>query len=416
MRSVLLLVFVLVLPAAVLAQTQTASTPDDPRIDPLDNRSVDMTGDDLAADSFDHSWSLSGSRARMAIRGYVKLDYIQDFNGAYDRFQFLVQGIPVSGDGRPEQSGYMNMFARESRVNFDIRTFTTDGTPLQVFLEIDFWNLEDTPFFATPRLRHFYGVFGRVLAGRTWGTLTDVYSLATTIDFAVGDAVSGSRRPQIRYEHPLANGFKAAVALEMLEFTDIDNVDAQPGQGSQQFPLLAARVTRATNRGRAMLGASVFQLRWDGYGTGRDATSVAFGALFSGRLGLGQRDYFVWNTSAGNGWASNIATEIGSGSAAVLTPEGTLNPLFSWNAQVGFSHYLSELWALNLSVAWVSVEKSDLRSQYSLREGGTAHAGVIWSPFKSVNTGVEYIYGLRRNYDGSDGSAHRVQGMIKFIF
>ena len=124
MRSVLLFVFVLALPAAVLAETQTASTPDDPRIDPLDGRSVDMTGDDLAADSFDHSWPLSGSRARMAIRGYVKLDYIQDFNGAYDRFQFLVEGIPVSGDDRPEQSGYMNMFARESRFNFDIRTFT----------------------------------------------------------------------------------------------------------------------------------------------------------------------------------------------------------------------------------------------------------------------------------------------------
>ncbi len=165
-----------------------------------------------------------------------------------------------------------------------------------------------------------------------------------------------------------------------------------------------------------MLGASLYQLRWDGLGTGPDATAVAWGALFSGRLGLGERDFLVWNTSAGNGWGSNIVTDIGAGSAAVLTPDGSLNDLFSWNAQVGVAHYLSEVVALNVSVAWASVENSPLKPAGRLKEGGTAHVNVIWSPFKSVNTGVEYMYGLRRNYDGLDGTANRVQAMIKFIF
>ena len=58
------------------------------------------------------------------IGGYVKLDYIQDFDGLYDRFQFLIQQVPVAGDGRPDQSGYMNLFARETRFNFDIRSIS----------------------------------------------------------------------------------------------------------------------------------------------------------------------------------------------------------------------------------------------------------------------------------------------------
>jgi len=308
------------------------------------------------------------------------------------------------------------MFARESRISFDVRSFTENDTPLQIFMEIDFWNTADTPFFATPRLRHFYGVFGRFLAGRTWGLLTDVYSLATTIDFAGGDALAGSRRPQVRFEQPLNDEYRVAVALEMLEFPDIDNVADQTGLASQLLPLLAARVTRVTNRGRAMLGASVYQLRWDGLGTGPDATAVAWGALFSGRLGLGERDFLVWNTSAGNGWGSNIITDIGVGSAAMLTPDGALDLLFSWNAQLGGAHYLSDVVALNLSLAWASGEDSPLKPGDRLKEGGTAHANVIWSPFKSVNTGVEYMRGLRRNQNGSDGSAGRVQAMVKFIF
>jgi hypothetical protein len=61
-------------------------------------------------------------RLRIGFPGYVKLDYIQDFDGSYDRFQYEIQNVPVVGDGRPEQSGYMNMHARESRFGVDIRS------------------------------------------------------------------------------------------------------------------------------------------------------------------------------------------------------------------------------------------------------------------------------------------------------
>jgi len=411
-------------PAEVLSGQQTVQDTtvqdtipsDTTRIDPLRNNNVDMTGDELAADPFENSWALFGTGARMAIRGYMKLDYVQDFDGAHDRFQFPVAGVPVPGDGRPEQSSYMNMFARESRISFDVRKISETGTPLQVFLEMDFWNTDDTPFFATPRLRHFYGVYGPLLAGRTWGTLTDVYSLATTIDFASGDAISGSRRPQVRWEQPLAETYNGAVAVEMLEFVDIDNVAGQSGQASQRLPLLAARTTRTTDSGRLMLGGAVFELHWDGQGEISNASAVGWGVLLSGRLGLGRRDFVVWNASAGNGWASNIATDIGTGSSAVLMPDGTLDPLFAWNVQVGGAHYLSNVVALNLSLAWASVEDSPDRPDDSLKEGGTAHVNVIWSPVTSVNAGVEYMFGLRRNYDGADGTAHRVQAMIKYIF
>jgi len=83
---------------------------------------------------------------------------------------------------------------------------------------------------------------------------------------------------------------------------------------------------------------------------------------------------------------------------------------------VGGAHYFSEVVALNASLAWASFEDSADRPGDSLLEGGTAHVNVIWSPVKSVNTGLEYTVGLRRNVDEADGTAHRVQAMIKYIF
>jgi hypothetical protein len=48
---------------------------------------IDYTGQDLVDATFPNSWPLFGSKARMTIGGYVKLDYIQSFDGAYNRFQ-----------------------------------------------------------------------------------------------------------------------------------------------------------------------------------------------------------------------------------------------------------------------------------------------------------------------------------------
>ena len=93
---------------------------DTARIDQFRDNMIDYTGQDLVDASFPKSWPLFGTKTRMAIGGYFKLDYIQDFNGAYDRFQYEIQNVPIPGDGRPPQSSYMNMHARESRLNLDV--------------------------------------------------------------------------------------------------------------------------------------------------------------------------------------------------------------------------------------------------------------------------------------------------------
>ena len=111
------------------------------RISDFRDNTINYTGQDLVDAAFPNSWPLFGTKARMAIGGYVRLDYIQDFDGAYDRFQYEIQNVPVAGDGRPDQSGYMNIYARESRFNFDIRSISESGRPYRIFIEMDFYNL-----------------------------------------------------------------------------------------------------------------------------------------------------------------------------------------------------------------------------------------------------------------------------------
>ena len=397
--------------------TLNTAKADSIRIDDFRDNKIDYTGQDLVDASFPNSWPLFGSKTRMAIGGYVKLDYIQDFDGTYDRFQFLIQQVPVAGDGRPDQSGYMNLFARESRFNFDIRSISKSGRPYRIFIELDFWNLDRGPFNQAARLRHAYGVMGRLLVGRTWGTATDLYAVPATIDFEAGDALTGTRRAQIRWEDKLGSKFMYAVGVEMLEFPGIDGRDTI-GQASQLLPLLAGRITKKTKAGgRLMLGASVFQLRWDGEEAIPNSTAVGWGFSFSGREYFGEKKhYFRWLASYGQGWGSQIIATIGTQSSAIVTPDGTLETMPAWNLSGGAAFRLSHTLVSSINCNWYSIDPSQYKEGYDMKAGIAGHANLIWSPIKNINTGIEFMMAQRTNVNDTQGSARRLQLMVKYLF
>ncbi|WP_129365498.1 DcaP family trimeric outer membrane transporter [Lutibacter sp. HS1-25] len=390
---------------------------DTARIDLFRGNTMNYTGQDLVDASFPNSWPIFGSKARMAIGGYVKLDYIQDFDGSYDRFQYEIQNVPVEGDGRPAQSGYMNLFARESRLNIDFRSITETGMPIQVFFEFDFYNLDRGPFNQSARLRHFYGVLGRLLIGRTWGTQSDLYAVPATIDFAAGDALTGTRRAQIRFEDAINTKFKYAVALEMLEFPGIDGRSFE-GQASQKLPLLTGRITKTTNAGgRLFLGASLFQLRWDGEEVIPNSTKVGWGFSFSGREYFGdKKHWFRWMTSYGQGWGSQIIATLGTQSSGILNDEGKLETMPAWNLGTGVCINLSKTLVTNLNVSYYAIDPSKYRDESKMISGSSGHLNLIWSPIKNVNTGVEFMVLERVNGDDTSGVGKRLQFMVKYLF
>src|ERR671915_245236 len=70
---------------------------------------------------FPKSIKIPGTDLSLAIGGYVKLDFIQDFSAIGDQFEFKTTTIPARGTAAAAQSGLTTIHARESRVNFDLR-------------------------------------------------------------------------------------------------------------------------------------------------------------------------------------------------------------------------------------------------------------------------------------------------------
>ena len=161
----------------------------------------------------------------------------------------------------------------------------------------------------------------------------------------------------------------------------------------------------------------MYQLRWDGQSTGPDIAALGWGISFSGREYFGRnKHYFLWLTSYGNGWGSNVISTIGTNTAAIITPDEKLETMPAWNLSAGFALNLSPVLMANVNTAWFGINPSVYRSEDKIKSGGSGHINLIWSPFKSVNAGIEYMILRRVNVSEDYGWGNRLQFMIKYLF
>lgn len=391
-------------------------------INPLtDNRPV-YTGDNLLDDSFPSSWPLFGSDIRMRIGGYVKADFIQDFDYVGDRYEFELGSIAVEGSPERELGGISTFHAKQTRINFDFRSKAKWGNgkefPLQVFLELD-WFFDSDQFRLNTRLRHAYGVIGRLLIGRTWTTSGDLSTLPGTIDFAGGDALYGGRTTQIRWQDKINNTFSYAVALE--DFTpQIDNVFGLEGASRPLWPNIAAMVkAKSSNGSSVQLGLDLFPQSWKGPSTVPNVNKTGYAISAMGRVVLRVTEYqdaFVWGAGYGEGQAHKIIALSwdGKASGALSNNDLILSP--AWFAYAGFNHYWSKKFNSNISTAWSGTTLSSFQSDDTIQKAGSIHANLIYFPYRMVSAGVEYMWGVRENKNGVQGTASRIQFMAKFKF
>lgn len=370
-----------------------------------------LSGQELASSEFPSSWPMFGSDMRMKIGGYVKADFVADFDGTRDATQFLMATIPVPGQPDYGDSGYVSLFAKETRFNIDVRRIRQGSPPLRAFIEGDFFS-SSSQF----RLRHAYMTVGDYLAGQTWTTLTVLESLPFMIDFAAGDALFGSRTTQLRYQRRLNDGWKLSLALEEIAFLGIDNPNGLPGEATRQLPLFAARADYRWDSGMLVLGASLAQLHWDGGSSGPSDSATQYAFLLAGRQNLGQRSYASWNISYGEGSGENVMAFAGSNANAVLNAEGNLETIPAFAAVLGYGYNWNANWSSNLSYAYGWLDTPPSRDAFALKRGGIGHVNLIWKPVSQFSTGAEFMWGVTRVENDALGKAQRLQLMAKYEF
>ncbi len=355
---------------------------------------------------FPKSFKIPGTDLSLAVGGYVKVDFIQDFSGIGDAYEFKTNSIPVAGSSAADQSGRTTIHARETRFNLDLRSNGTGTHHFRAFVEGDFYG--DGNAF---RMRHAYGEFGPLLGGQTWSTFQDINARGLTIDFEGPDGEVFVRQAMIRFTHRIDDHWSVAVAAEnpSPQFAVPGNLT---GSARASMPDIPAYVRYQRGGGHVQVAGLVRQLRFDGTDDSEDSTTAGWGVNTTFVLPVTANYQLLGQFAIGDGTARYIEGLSGQNLDAVLTSTGAMQGVRTQSGNLAYIHKWSPTVKSGLSFSTSFVADDAALSSTTIDRLMDVRGNVIWTPYRLVDIGGELLWGERRSKSGASGDAWRFQFAI----
>ena len=350
--------------------------------------------------------------------GYIKTDVIYsdygDGSSSGAGRDFYIPGtIPVGGVGE----SYLDLHAKESRINFKTNHVLDNGAKLGAFVEMDFLlsgqGDERVSNSFAPRLRHAFLTYNNWLFGQTWMTFFNVGALPENLDF-VGPAESTvfGRQTMIRY----TNG-PWQFAIENPETT----ITPFGGGGrivadDNRVPDLVGRYNMTGDWGSFTVAAIARELRYENNAAGINDSTSSYGVSLSGKMNVGAGgDDFRWMATAGKGMGRYFGLNLAN--AAVLDANGNLEAIDSWGAFGSFRHLWNAQWRSNFTLGYAKVDNDvALTGTGVTKKASSFHVNLIYSPQPKLDFGVELMYADREVESGADGDLTRLQFSAKYAY
>lgn len=361
-------------------------------------RDLGVGFDQYSPPEFEGGLIIFGSDIAMKIGGYVKADFIYDFDPIDSTDTFVTTEIPVNAPPRTNARYH----ARQTRLSFDTR-WASNNQVVRIFVEGDFFGNGDQL-----RLRHAYGESNSILVGRTWTTFTDVAAAPATLDFEGSVSAVNRRQAQARWtESFLHEDISVALAVEDTRFL-IEVPMGVNAESRSPSPDFVGRVRLKRDWGQFQI-AQLYRIVGLQPENDQVYETDAWGFNLTGVVLLTRSNKAYYQVVFGEG----IGSYRGLPDAAP-TIRGTLEllPLFGW--MVGVTHEWSENLSSNVTYAENRLENEEFQSRMDVHKTSYLAANLIWNPLDRVRVGFEFLHGLRENADGQLGTANRAQ--VAFIF
>ena len=362
-------------------------------------------------DSFLNSTMIPGTNAAMRMGGFVKLNIVETFDALGSLDRFIAGSIPV-----PQQSSAARttMTVSQSRLNWDLREKTEFGT-LRAYVEGDFAGAGDTF-----RLRHAFGQFKDILAGKTWSVFQDTDAAPEEIDFEGINGAVNVRQPQVRYFPKIGQEWDLMLSVED------PNPEVTGGEATSKWPDLVASVRRTWfDRWHIRSSLVLRQITaiWDLDPTGdTESQTTGWGVSLSGKTATqfwnsSNQDNLMFQLNFGEGIGRyiNDLNTLG-GEDAKFDANGNLETLPVVAGYIAYQHWWREDARSTLNLSWVKVDNVDFEPDDAYHKTFRGALNYIWSPTPRIDIGAEVVFGSRENKDGERATATQLQISSKYRF
>jgi hypothetical protein len=400
---------------------------------PTEDERAQQTGDAVAQaqqddptrallEEFKGAWRLPGTNAALGIGGFVKTAVVYNFDPLEISDRFIVGSIPVSDVLASEIEAESSITADQSRLNFDLREPTEFGI-LRAFIEGDFAENNDTF-----RLRHAFGQWNKITAGKTWSAFVDTQASPEEVDFEGLNGRINVRQSQVRLMPSIGDEYEFQLSLED------PNPQVQNGSGVTRMPdiILTGRL-QPRDRLHTKAGLLLRQIRAQrtvAQGAGVEKTH-GWGLSISGRYEtprFNERDNLLFQLNYGDviGRYVNDLSSVGDFDG-IFDQDGDLELFDIFSGYISWQHWWDrDFWGLqwlgrnqmrsNFTLGYVEVDNPGFVSGDAYRRTIRLSANLFWSPTPRIDVGGEYLWGNRENEDGADGDAMQVQLAVRYRF
>lgn len=358
----------------------------------------------------------------LGIGGAIKATAGFDFGDPISNpNSFVTSSLPM--DNAPGNGGKFQVSAQQSSLFVNFVALPGSDNQVGAFVAVNF--VDDN--YAL-NLKQAYLTFRGIKAGYTYGLFCDVAAGVPTIDYQGPCSATSVQNGVIDYEHSFGkeHRWKAGVGLEMPQ-TSV-TVASQTATVSQRMPDIPAFLQYSWAKGDGWIRGAVMvrNLFYRDLTTGKNVDKVGWGINISGHSPLAGALSASWQGVYGKGIASYFQDLNGKGMD--LMPDndrpGVLNTVKAWGGYFGLQYSFSPKVFCSATYSHVRTYAGCYNDAASPAGGWGgqykyaqyAVANVFWNITPILQTGLEYLYGRRVNYDGQQAHDNRIQTCIQLSF
>ncbi|MDK8463143.1 DcaP family trimeric outer membrane transporter [Marinobacter sp. SS13-12] len=339
------------------------------------------------------------------IYGYARLNMTYDID---DDRQVSTGAGTFTPSANPDVEGHFDANVQQSRIGVNVK----HNSGASVTIESDYRGSGSEP--GSLRIRHAYGEYKGLMAGRNWSNFVSFVGNTPTLDFdsLAGTAGSQDRAEQVRYttgpmsfsiEDPSSQGILGAggnTRTSAPAFTA--RLQDSAGAFSYSTAVLASQVTADDGvNDDSAVGYAVF-----------GAASLQLSDMFSVQ---GAVNY----TDGANGYLWRSGSNYYGPSAYV--DGNSVETIAGYGGSIGVSMALGGGRSINVGYGMTTLDLDD-----AIAAGATTNAdpetnqnvlvNYMWTPVENVMMGVEYGYFDQETVAGDSADANRVMFAAQYNF
>ncbi len=357
---------------------------------------------------------IPGTDTLFKIGGSARVDAIADFANNGNPNQFVPSTIPVgnqAGYGGDERT---TIHGKGTRISLEIRRPTDQFGNLRIYNENDFFG-DSTSSTMTFRVRHFYGQAWNFLIGQTFSGFMNPDAWPDVLDYQGPAGIINKRQTQIRYTQPLWDNCGEGHAYISVEYPESDLLDSTLPSNSEErstTPDIILGGRWEGKKGNIQLAGIYRSLGFES-DTGPEGNTTGWGVSLSGSWNITEDDKLSAQLAYGEGIARYV-NDFGGTNLDAVWVGNDLEAVPIFAPMIGYTHDWNEHFRSTVAASWVLADLPATASALTPETTSSIGVNLVWHPTDTFRMGLEYLFGTKETYDGTDGDAQRLNFVIRY--